>query len=450
MIVVLSRYSAQSMGVLREIEYFRELGKPIIPVVIEPCEIPESLRNLQIIDFTHDIPRAMEHMVESVLRAVEPLRGAPSEDAPGPTPSQQAAPTPEAPAEAVPDWLTAFDPTSEAAEGGWVQDEVPVAEVEEVLAAEPADVMPDWMSESEVPLPAAEPADVMSVGALSTRPHFSAFYPGVIKKGQPYALMAFVHLESAWEKVREIAAGYAGMMSDQQQNKTAPSRIAVDVGSLITFVPCIPGLKFDPPEQAVTWQPPHQASTFLFTTPADLSAGLTGAVRVYQGPLIIGEIPISMKLVAKAVSVPVELNKHGEFHRFDPVFASYSHRDTPVMEYFRGLREKTGQKMLVDIYDLRSGEHWADRLLEMIDQSAAFQLFWSKHSAGSKYCRQEWEHALACADSRPRFIQPVFWDKRLYPAPPELADLHFQKIPLPPLTRAQLAAARVRAVLRRG
>jgi hypothetical protein len=122
----------------------------------------------------------------------------------------------------------------------------------------------------------------------------------------------------------------------------------------------------------------------------------------------------------------------------------------PVMEYFRRARQNMGQKMLVDIYDLRSGEHWADRLLEMIEQSAAFQLFWSRHSAQSRYCRQEWEYALQVAEreQRPRFVQPVWWAAPMPDPPSELAALHFQKVTLPTLTRAQWIAGQLRGVFR--
>mgnify|MGYP005853289321 CR=1 FL=1 len=212
----------------------------------------------------------------------------------------------------------------------------------------------------------------------------------------------------------------------------------------------MPGIRFNPTEQVVAWQPPYQSATFLFTTPAALEVDLNGYVRVYQGPLIIGEIPITMKLVRTVETASVALDQQGEFRRCELVFASYSHRDTPVMEYFRRMRQRLGQKMLADIYDLRAGEHWADRLLEMIDQSAVFQLFWSKHSAASRYCRKEWEHALKYVESRERFIQPVYWEQPLYNPPPELADFHFQRVALPPLTQVQLVMARLRGALGRG
>ncbi|MEJ2148737.1 MAG: toll/interleukin-1 receptor domain-containing protein [Chloroflexota bacterium] len=279
-----------------------------------------------------------------------------------------------------------------------------------------------------------------------TKPEFSAFYPGLVEAGKPYALMAFVHGEDAVDQVREVAAGFAGLMGEEQTSGRAASRLAVDVGDLITFVPRVAGIAFAPTEQTVAWEPPYQYATFLFTTPSSLEGDLEGRVLVYQGPLIIGEIPVRMQVA----SVSQGVDQQGTFERYDPVFASYSHRDRPVMEFFRQLRMSMGQRMLVDIYDLRAGEHWSERLLEMIDESAVFQLFWSRHSAESAYCRQEWEHALRYGEERPRFIQPVWWQRPMPAPPPELADLHFQKVAIPAGTWIELAGARVRDWFSRG
>ncbi len=286
-------------------------------------------------------------------------------------------------------------------------------------------------------------------------PQFTAFYPQVVKPAQAYALMVFAHLDAARGRVQEIAAGYAPMMGGAQASGSAPSKLQIDPGSLITVVPQVAGITFEPAEQVIAWQPPHVSATFLFSTPETLTRDISGRVLIYHGPLIAGEIPITpvtIKQPQGRTAPTPPLNQEAPMQVYDPVFASYSHRDTPVMEYFRRARANIGQRMLVDIYDLRAGEHWADRLLEMIEESAVFQLFWSANSAQSPYCRQEWEHALKYIDARPRFVQPVYWSGP-GPAPtppPELAGLHFQRVTLPPLTRVQLAVAKVRAALRGG
>ncbi len=332
-----------------------------------------------------------------------------------------------------------------------------ISEGESESAAPPAPARPEpkacgGLHKREADTPPQAPtraghAEDRSVPSETMPPVFTAFYPEAVKPSSPYALMVFVHLDSARAQVEEIAKGFAGIMGGAQSSAGTTSAIRVDVGSLITFVPVIDGITFDAVERVMTWGPPYQSATFLFTTPATLPETLAGRVLVYQGPLIIGEIPVQMQVAAADQPVSTLPGKSGEMRRLQPVFASYSHRDTPVMEYFRRSYERLGQKMLVDVYDLRSGEHWADRLLEMIEESAVFQLFWSHHSAQSKYCRQEWECALKYLKDRPRFIRPVWWQDPMPVPPSELAGLHFQRVPLPVLTRMQVIAAKVRGLL---
>jgi TIR domain len=57
---------------------------------------------------------------------------------------------------------------------------------------------------------------------------------------------------------------------------------------------------------------------------------------------------------------------------------------------------------------IRSGERWRERLPELIAEADVFQLFWSSNSMRSRYCREEWEHALALR--RPSFVRPFYWE----------------------------------------
>lgn len=274
-------------------------------------------------------------------------------------------------------------------------------------------------------------------------PQFTAFYPGVVQPQQQYVLLVFVHIESAIEKVREVAGSYKPMLGARPVSGTVRTTQKVEAGETLTLIPQIEGLTFQPERQKIIWEAGrddagYQYVSFPFTTPAVLTQDLRGRVLVLKGAIIVGEIPVTL-LVLGAAS-----QQEAQFRKFDPIFASYSYRDTPVMNYMRKMRAKLGQKMLVDIYDLRAGDHWSDRLLQMIDESAIFQLFWSKHSAASPYCKQEWEHALKYVNQRDRFIQPVYWTSRLMPPPPpELSKIHFEQIEPPIMTRVQLLRQRL-------
>jgi hypothetical protein len=64
----------------------------------------------------------------------------------------------------------------------------------------------------------------------------------------------------------------------------------------------------------------------------------------------------------------------------------------------------------------------------MIDQADIFQLFWSTNSKNSKYCRQEWKHALE--RNIEGFVRPVYWQKPLLNPPKELRQYHFAYVEL--------------------
>jgi hypothetical protein len=409
-IYVLSPESYDSGICVKEYEEARRLDKPVVAVRVQAgVTLPDDSERTRYVDFANT---PFDAALDDLADVLEWITFNLSLQAPPPAPAAAQPGAPPAPMEP--------EPTDEVVPPSRMRGSVSLEELSKKSEAEER----EW-----------------------TRPEFSAFYPGRVEASQSYALIAFVQEETAAEQVREVAAGFAGLMGEEQQSDTAASRLAVSVGDLITFVPRIAGIGFAPAEQTVAWQPPYQYATFLFTTPSPLMGDLEGRVLVYQGPLIVGEIPLRMEA---AVSASQDVDQQGTFERYDPVFASYSHRDRPVMEFFRQLRMSLGQRMLVDIYDLRAGEHWSERLLEMIDESAVFQLFWSRHSASSPYCRQEWEHALRYLDERPRFIQPVWWQRPMPNPPPELVDLHFQKIALPTRTWIELAGARLRNWFNRG
>jgi hypothetical protein len=91
--------------------------------------------------------------------------------------------------------------------------------------------------------------------------------------------------------------------------------------------------------------------------------------------------------------------------------------------------ELTDYDSLIDIDDLRTGQIWNEELMRMIGRADIFQLFWSSNSSQSKYCQQEWEHALK--QNRPEgYIRPVYWQKPFPKPPTELSKFHFTYVEL--------------------
>ena len=88
-----------------------------------------------------------------------------------------------------------------------------------------------------------------------------------------------------------------------------------------------------------------------------------------------------------------------------------------------------GVRYFQDVLDLEPGDRWLRRLEFGIDECDLFLLFWSSQAKGSKFVRQEVDHALKRRggdDLSPPEIKPVIIE-----GPPviepweELAHLHF-------------------------
>ena len=111
------------------------------------------------------------------------------------------------------------------------------------------------------------------------------------------------------------------------------------------------------------------------------------------------------------------------------MFASYSHRDTHIVERVESAAKTLGMTYLRDVITLRSGEDWSQRLLELIDEATVFQLFWSAESAKSPHCRMEWEYAFNLNREATHFLRPVYWSQPMPPPPAMLQHLHFAYMP---------------------
>jgi len=275
---------------------------------------------------------------------------------------------------------------------------------------------------------------------------FTAFYPDAVTPNRTCALVVSAHIADALADVRKVIEPYLEQLGSKPKEGTAANSQAVASNALLTFIPLVAGVMFQPADQVIVWQPPYKTAAFLFSIPAGYPAHeITGSVKVFSGPIKVGEIPVSMHLDSRTDREPLSNIHEKRMEPYRTIFASYSHRDTPVVEYFHEYRKSLGDHLLVDRHELRSGDDWEQRIMQMIDSSDSFQLFWSRNSAASKYCREEWERALARLAQRPNFIQPVYWTRPLDPLPPQtLNSIHFAPVTLPAVTRVQMALASLR------
>ena len=142
-----------------------------------------------------------------------------------------------------------------------------------------------------------------------------------------------------------------------------------------------------------------------------------GQLSVFVGTLLVADVNLTIRVdsAGPAHAPPHETDRQ-QARPYRKIFASYSHRDNAIVEQIGMLAELMGDKFMRDCTELRSGEVWNDRLMELIEEADVFQLFWSTNSITSPFVRREWEHALSLG--RTSFVRPCYWEEPL-PARPE-------------------------------
>ncbi len=296
------------------------------------------------------------------------------------------------------------------------------------------------------------------VAVVDENVQFTVYRPNAVQPKVWYPLLAFAHLAERradappgqpdpLEQVRALAA-QAGV-EPYGAPPHVDARGGVPRASQLTFSPSMEGVDFNPPSQTFEWQEDvHQQNFRLKARSSTEGRVLRGQLTVFLGAFILADIDLTFRvdIAAKPPPTPTvrPVTLHGTASPTSPepkltpvtagpyhkIFASYSHNDLAIVRQIEVAVKSLGHFYLRDRLALRSGEQWEVRLLELIDQSDLFQLFWSSNSMRSEYVRREWEHALALGRP-PGFIRPTYWEvpmpKSANPRlpPDELAVLHF-------------------------
>ena len=323
-----------------------------------------------------------------------------------------------------------------------------VQEIDEILAgADP---------ESLAHRTAASPA---SPAPADRDVRFTAYPPQAVRPDHRHPLLVFAHVAGAFvgrdgvtiqatEEVDRQARGILGAAFARQGIATADSSAELPRGAELSVKPWLEGGEFDPPRARLRWEGPVHRVEFLLRVREPLrDRRLRGGVQVFLNEvLLIAHLTFTVQAGAAVVPgqpdpVPVSARQYRR------IFASYSHRDREIVERVSAAVSALGDRYLIDVDELRSGEEWAPRLAELIDQADVFQLFWSQNSMRSPFVRREWEHALTLG--RQGFIRPVYWENprpedRASGLPPEpLERIQFSRLP-----SEAVRAAPARQVLR--
>lgn len=263
---------------------------------------------------------------------------------------------------------------------------------------------------------------------------FTAYHPKEMPPRVWQPLLVYISLDTpaALARVSAAATDRLAGRRDQFRAASAAESTGLRRGSKLTIVPDIPGFRANPPEMTVAWEEDAQQHEFrLRAETARPGQAANGTVKIYMGPILRGEIPISIYVQPSGVTADLPDNFASVVARaYRKVFASYSHRDTVIVRTCETAAQTMGDRYLRDVTLLRSGEHWDERLLDAVTEADIFQLFWSEHAATSPAVEKEWRRALSLVPVRGQFIRPVYWSREPYRLPPELAAIHFERLDL--------------------
>ena len=224
------------------------------------------------------------------------------------------------------------------------------------------------------------------------------------------------------EVQRQAERFLGGERAGEYRESTEDASQAVPKGGELTFLPEIEGVEFNPPQQSFRWvEDVHRVDFRMRASPKLDGTVARGQMSVFLGAILLADIRLSIQVKSGFVTAKEEApSEKAQAEPYRKIFASYSHKDLAIVEQFERYAESLGDKYLRDWKDLRAGEHWDERLREMIREANVFQLFWSSNSMHSSFVRQEWEYALSMGGQQfcpPRCIgSPSF--RRLLDFPP--------------------------------
>jgi serine/threonine protein kinase len=274
---------------------------------------------------------------------------------------------------------------------------------------------------------------------------FTVYQPEAVAPGKWYTLLAFAHLSKRRpdappdepDPVAEVQRIAARVLADQPAAYDAvkqQSLHAVPHKSLLTFVPYIEGVEFNPQSASFNWLKSVHKVEFEMCAAAALDGQVArGRLTVFIGSLILADVPLAIRVDSAYMGAPrTPPTVVADAVPYRNIFASYSHNDREIVEHIEHYVQTLGDKYLRDVTALRSGQDWRRWMKEAIDAADIFQLFWSRNSMRSDNVRIEWEYALSLG--RANFVRPVYWETPLpeSPAenlpPPALRNAHFQHL----------------------
>lgn len=296
-----------------------------------------------------------------------------------------------------------------------------VTKEQEQLARQIDAVLSECQTEEDATTAKVSPGERLS---------FTAAYPGAVSAGSWYSLLIYLHLADLQDQVAEIIRQRATQIGLRPLTSSAEPSTLLNRGTWLRFTPRLEGVAFNPLSQEVAWLEDIQELGFrLIADKSMVGRPLLGSVDVCCGPALIAQIPLSISVRELAGETAASVTSRAQV--FGRIFASYSHKDIPIVEACTAVYQALGIYVYIDKHSLRSGQLWRPMLRRFIDKSDLFQLYWSQASRQSTAVEDEWRYALSLSGRKGEsFIRPLYWEEEWPKPPDELSHIHFAKLDL--------------------
>lgn len=203
------------------------------------------------------------------------------------------------------------------------------------------------------------------------RVEFSAFSPKKISRGSSFILDIWAYLPASYDLILRFTKelGRDALVG----RKTG---IPVEKGAILSIVVDIPGLEVLEPVDTIVWEEGPTNASFSVRVLREISRGdFPGkAIISYQG-MTIGKLVF---VIAVAASEDMEYGDRTTAATYpNSAFASYaSENREEVFSRIHGMKKVAPDlDIFIDVFSLRSGQDWKDKLEQHVPTKDMFFLF---------------------------------------------------------------------------
>lgn len=249
---------------------------------------------------------------------------------------------------------------------------------------------------------------------------FAVFAPSGIMRDSTFMLDVWAYLEHQYSSVINMAKKLK-----RDEIAGIKSGVSVPIGEVLTVTVQLEAVDINEPVQTIVWDGVPTNASFIVHVSVDVSRTvLSGMALIGYRGITIAKVPFQIKLSDSDYTDYINHSTKTFYPK--TAFASYASENCEeVFSRVQGMKKVAPDlEIFIDVFSLRSGENWQEKLEQHVPDKDMFYLFWSQEAARSKWVEREWR--LALEKRGIDYISPVpLEEPDLAPPPRELNILHF-------------------------